>query len=231
VSAERSSRVGCAALLFAAVVFFLLFSCAFVPHALPIVWAIVTGPWSYPAFVFPRAHANPSAIATAGVAAIAMAIGSHSLARWLHRARAGAEAPWKPRWTLAALAMLVLTFAVAVDVAAVVHQTAWLATAPPKSVVYDRYRDGPGFELSPMCHALGDEPRLREVQAQTHRNGTAEHWDIDIVRRKNGTAGGVLFRARDPRNAFAGRVFTCDGMVSEAEAEEYVSRIESSDAS
>lgn len=109
----------------------------------------------------------------------------------------------------------------AVDVAALVHQTLWLVQAPPKTVVYDVYRDG-AFEIQVICRTLDDEKALRAACAQA-MNG----WDVEVLRRRDGTAGGVVARPRDPRNAFAGKVFTCDGPLSEEAAAAHIEGVES----
>ena len=210
-----------AALVGVGVVFLLLLTCAVAPHVILVAWTILSGPWAYPAAVLPRVHANAGGIVTAGVAALVTLVGTHVTAEWIYRARAGAGAGWKAQWTVAGLAVFVLTFAVAVDVAALVHQTLWLVQAAPKTVVYDMYRDG-AFEIHLICRTLDDEKALRAARAQA-MNG----WDLEVLRRRDGTAGGVAARPRDPRSAFAGTVFTCDGPLSEEAAAAHIERVES----
>lgn len=226
VEAKPKRGRGCILLPIALVLLAFLLFAPFAPDVVLLAYTVVSGPVTYPSFVVPRIHPNAAAIATGIIAFVGTSVGFHLTARWLHRAIAGAGATWKPRWTAAAIAVFVLTFAVAMDVAGVVHQSGWLATAPPKSVLYDEYRDVP-FQLRGLCNSLGDERALRESQVQSVGLGNHDAWEFEIVRRPDGSAGGAVARARDPRSAFAGRAFTCDGLVSEAAAAGYIARIES----
>jgi hypothetical protein len=201
--------------------------------ALLIGYEIVTGVVRYPAMVFSRIHANPEAIGIGLGALAATTWGFHSAARWLQSSKPG-RPPWQARWTAAGMALLVLTFAVAVDVAAVVHQTVWIFRSPPKSVVYDARRDTPHYQLGNLCTlarspdgpAIGDRAARLASTIRLDRR-TNDEWEIEIVRTPDGRPGGVVARPRDPRHPFAGQVFTCDGMVGEARAAEYVAEIES----
>ena len=180
---------------------------------------LIGGIYSYPAAVLPRIRPEKGAIVMAVLALSGTAIGFHYSARWLCTAMRGTQ--WQVRWTVAAMLAFVLTFAVAVDVAAVVHQTAWIARAPAKTIVYDRYRDGPGHNLGLLCHGAASQSRFAFNQH------TLDRWEIEIVRKPDGAQGGVVLRARDPRDPMAGRIFTCDGRLDEARVAAYIAAIES----
>ncbi len=206
--------------------FVLLFACTTVPQVFLLAWGLVSGVWAYPAEVLPRVRPGAAALVTGALALAITGVGAHLTASWLHRERRGAEARWKPRWTAAMLALFFLTFAVAIDAAALAHQTLWLVQAAPKTVMYDTYRDEP-FELRAVCGALFSPQELDIHRARAARVG---RWDIEIVYRSDGSPGGGVARALDPRDPFAGKLITCDGPKSEDEVREYTRAIESSAA-
>ena len=188
-------------------------------------YEMTTGIWRYPVQVLPRVQFNAGSIAIFALALIGTSVGLHTTARWLRSAKTPAGLPWQPRWTVAGLAAMFVGFAVAVDMAAVVHQTTWLIRAPAKSVFYDRYRDSPMHLVGSKCARIrkGDLATL----AQPDALAVLDQWDIELIRTATGTPGAVVAHPRDPRSPFSGRTFTCDGMMDEKQAADYVAEIES----
>ena len=73
---------------------------------------------------------NPLLWAEAAGCIVALGIGGHWFARWLYGEMApGAPQPWRPGWTIAGLAAVLLLFIAGIATIGITHQTAWLFTA------------------------------------------------------------------------------------------------------
>ena len=89
----------------------------------------------------------------AGVATFIICLGlaailGQSFCRWLWK-NSGHEEPWKPRWTAAGLAVVVLMFAAGMAFTGVVHQTGWLLRSPDSMFV------STPMHRSPLCRHSG----------------------------------------------------------------------------
>jgi hypothetical protein len=84
----------------------------------------------------PRLTVNWAGVATAAVCLVAGGVGLHFFARWLYQAKAGQEETeavarrWRPRWTVAVVAVVVLMFVAGTAAVGLTHQTVWLFTSP-----------------------------------------------------------------------------------------------------
>jgi len=70
------------------------------------------------------------------------------------------------------------------------------------------------MELGAVCGRIrrgSQAEREVVVLAELSNSSMTDRWEIEIIRAADGTLVDVMARARDPRHAFAGRVFTCDG--------------------
>lgn len=73
---------------------------------------------------------NPPLWAEAAGCVVVLGFGGHWFARWLYREIApGAPGPWRPGWTVAGLAGLLLLFVAGIATIGITHQAAWLFTA------------------------------------------------------------------------------------------------------
>jgi hypothetical protein len=80
---------------------------------------------------------------------------AHSFCRWLWRGTGHAE-PWRPRWTLTGVAVVVLMFVSGMAITGVAHQIGWLLHSP-----------------EPLVRALGPGPRIAKAQADTRSIASA----------------------------------------------------------
>ena len=86
--------------------------------------------------VLPEMSVRWDLVASAAVYVVLLAAGGHLFLRWLYwemkRADAPTETPppWKWRWTLGGLAVVLLMFAAGTAAVGITHQTAWLVRSP-----------------------------------------------------------------------------------------------------
>lgn len=106
--------------------------------------------WAHYLFrVLPEIQLNLSALATAGVCLIGLAVGLHLFLRWLHRQRAirmrldSPSRTWAFRWSLSLLGLVLLMFVAGTSAVGISHQTAWLVTSPEPRLGRSM-RDGAG---------------------------------------------------------------------------------------
>jgi hypothetical protein len=69
---------------------------------------------------------NGAGALTAAVCLVALAVGLHRFLTWL----VGPGRPWRWRWTLSGLGLVVLMFVAGISAVGLTHQTAWLLTSP-----------------------------------------------------------------------------------------------------
>lgn len=128
--------------LFGLASLFLVLSCMGLMFPIDLFLALVAGWAIYLYRVVPQAHINMNEAATAIVCLAGFTFGLHRFLRWLSR---GARKPlserdetmagpepergWRPRWTAAAVAVIVLMFAAGLAAAGLVHQVGWLITS------------------------------------------------------------------------------------------------------
>ena len=90
---------------------------------------LVAGWITYLAQVGPRIAVSWEGVGLLAVClALATAVG-HGFCRWLWQGT-GHEGPWRPRWTISGLAVIVLMFAAGMAVTGVAHQAGWLIRSP-----------------------------------------------------------------------------------------------------
>jgi hypothetical protein len=78
---------------------------------------------------FSRIHVSWPKVAVSAAALVLFTAGVHLAGRWWLQQRQ-VDLPWKLRWSLATSALVVLLFAAGIAVVGIVHQSAWLASAP-----------------------------------------------------------------------------------------------------
>jgi hypothetical protein len=87
--------------------------------------------------VIPAMTVDWAGLATALLCLTALAVGLHYICGWIHQQIVRAKYPdqietarWRPRWTFALLALVVLMFVAGIAAVGMTHQSYWLATAP-----------------------------------------------------------------------------------------------------
>jgi prepilin-type processing-associated H-X9-DG protein len=114
----------------------LLLGCA--GFIVPLDFAVtLVGGWVvYLARVVPQVRIDWSGVAMGVICLILFSVGAHAFLDWLFRQTGesgGVEAPgyrhWKPRWTAAAAAVIVLMFVAGLSTAGLAHQVGWLLTS------------------------------------------------------------------------------------------------------
>jgi hypothetical protein len=112
------------ACLLVAGVLVLLISCVWQPA---LVGALLIGWIQYLARVLPRMTVDRGTVVVGTVAFVLFAAGVHWIGRsWRPRT---AAAPWRLRWSMTCVALVVLMFTAGLAVIAIVHQVAWTASA------------------------------------------------------------------------------------------------------
>ncbi len=91
-----------------------------IPLALAVGWI------KHPARTWPHLTWNLAGLATFALGLALTAWVGHRFASWLWKAR-GREDAWRPKWTIAGLALILLMFASGIALTGVVHQAGWLA--------------------------------------------------------------------------------------------------------
>jgi hypothetical protein len=95
-------------------------------HAL---FLLAVGWVSYLARSLPKVTIDPAGVFLLALCVVLAGGLGHGLCRWLWKGT-GHEAPWRPRWTIAGLATILLMFAAGMAVTGVAHQTGWLLRSP-----------------------------------------------------------------------------------------------------
>jgi hypothetical protein len=105
--------------------FALLFILAITPWVFTIAIHLVAGWAMHAGAVLPKVTFNASAVGMLALCLVLAGGLGHRLCRWLWQSTGHAD-PWRPRWTVAGLAMIVLMFGAGMAITAVAHQTGWL---------------------------------------------------------------------------------------------------------
>ena len=104
---------------------------------LPLV-PFVIGWVTFPIRVVPQMTFEPVAIGVAAVSLVMMILLAHGLARWLFAGHPHAgplpegketPRPWRLRWTVAMVAIVLLLFVSGISIIVSIHQTFWLVTS------------------------------------------------------------------------------------------------------
>jgi prepilin-type processing-associated H-X9-DG protein len=90
--------------------------------------------------VFPQITVNASGLAMAGIALAASALLAHVLGRWLWNG-SHPDRPWRARWTVSFLLLIVVLFGAGIAMVGITHQTVWLARTPGPWFSHGRGRE------------------------------------------------------------------------------------------
>jgi hypothetical protein len=109
----------------------------------PLLFPVQVAGWlllGWTAFLYrvvPAMTVDWAGLATALLCLTALAVGLHYICSWVHQQIVRAKHPdqvaiarWRPRWTFALLALVVLMFVAGIAAVGMTHQSYWLATAP-----------------------------------------------------------------------------------------------------
>jgi len=117
-----------------AVLFGLLVLSCVAPQIVTIAYMVVVGWFGYLTRVLPSVRVSWPGVATAITCLLVIALLGHRFAAWLWSsvpadgsASASPSVPWRMRWTMAILAVVVLMFVAGIGATGVAHQAAWLA--------------------------------------------------------------------------------------------------------
>jgi prepilin-type processing-associated H-X9-DG protein len=116
----------------------LAFSCLVpeLPSPFIIIGYLVGGWVGFIGRISGQMHWRWEVIISVAIYASILVVGGHYFARWLYREMRGLSndpaipGRWKWSWTMRLFALFVLMFAAGTSAVAIVHQTAWIATAP-----------------------------------------------------------------------------------------------------
>jgi hypothetical protein len=92
--------------------------------------------------VIPAIHVNPMAIITALVCVVLLLVGAHIFLTWLARAWQAGQTdavPWRKRWTVSLVSLILLVFVAGTTMVGITHQVAWLSTSPDSWTKSTRY--------------------------------------------------------------------------------------------
>jgi hypothetical protein len=107
---------------------------------------------------------NPLLWAEAAGCIVALGLGGHWFARWLYgEMTPGAVQPWRPGWTVAGLAALLLLFIAGIATIGITHQTAWVFTAKEPFI-----RNTWEARIN-VSRALSEVGQLKEAVEEAHR--------------------------------------------------------------
>jgi len=111
-----------------ALVLFLLMSLAS-PWMLQCLYFLAAGWAHYLVDDLPKVTVKPEGVLSlAGLLVMAAAVG-HGFCRWMWQST-GHDQPWRARWTMSGLSVVVLMFAAGMAVTGMAHQTGWLLRSP-----------------------------------------------------------------------------------------------------
>jgi hypothetical protein len=107
---------------------------------------------------------NPLLWAEAAGCIVALGFGGHWFACWLYGEMApSAPQPWRPGWTVAGLAAVLLLFIAGIATIGITHQTAWLFTAKEPFI-----KNSWEARIN-ISRALSEAGSLREAVEEAHR--------------------------------------------------------------
>ena len=107
---------------------------------------------------------NPLLWAEAAGCIVALGFGGHWFARWLYGEMApGAAQPWRPGWTVAGLAGVLLLFVAGIATIGITHQAAWLFTAK------EPFIKNTWEARINISRALSEARSLQEAVEEAHR--------------------------------------------------------------
>ena len=93
----------------------------------------------YLARVLPEVRVNGSAVIMAGICLVGIVLTGHLLTRWLWRETTGDKAkPWKLRWTISGLLIVVVGFASGIAATGMTRQAGWLLSDDRPLLTWDR---------------------------------------------------------------------------------------------
>jgi hypothetical protein len=97
------------------------------------IFCIVAGWVSHAGDVAPKISVNWSGVGMLAACLALTATLGHHFCGWLWRG-SGHPEPWRPRWTVTGLGVIVLMFGAGMSITAVAHQTGWLLRSPERLV-------------------------------------------------------------------------------------------------
>lgn len=126
--------------------------------ALDVLIGLAFGWFGYLARVLPAASVAWDGVATGALCLGLFTVGLHRALKWLHGEIQGARGAavgdrrrWSFRWTAAMVTLIVVMFAVGMEVTGVVHQAGWLI-ASRRSLVEEKPRHRPGWWGTSVDH-------------------------------------------------------------------------------
>lgn len=126
--------IGTFGIVASAFVLLLLIAMAANEVPLLVTFGLAAGWVRYLTNVLPKVSINWAGLGLTVVCAVLAGILGHRFCRWLWR-ETGHEPAWRPRWTVAGLATIVLLFASGMAVTGIAHQTGWLLRSPEPVIV------------------------------------------------------------------------------------------------
>ena len=127
-------------LVLVVVVFFVMGALGIAPTLVETVFYLLFGWTVYLWRVVPQAHVAWVGVLTAIACMLGVLGIGHTIARWLYRETAPSPRRWRPRWTVAAATIIVLTFVAGISAVGITHQSAWLATSS-QPLLHSRNRE------------------------------------------------------------------------------------------
>jgi hypothetical protein len=171
--------------------------------------------------VFPEVTLNIPAILETVLVVAVLGVGSHLFLRWLWqqlRAQQGEASPWPVRWSVSALALLVLLFLATMATVGIGHHLGWLASSRDPLVQSDWLFRTSQWSTPSLCDkalALAREgvsdaeiPRMLLTQEETREKAEQMHV---VIQRKEGSKETVLVFSRDPVVRGENGVVRCGG--------------------
>ena len=172
------SRTGRRVLLFVGIpigLLLLLFIVGGAPWLLAAAFHLVVGWTTHAGKVLPQVTFNGSGV---GMLALSIALAAwigHRFCRWLWQGT-GHQEPWRLRWTISGLGVVLLMFGAGMAITAVAHQTGWLLRSPEPLI-------SSGWETSSAINSLKS---ITSAQADFRANDRDSNkindfWRADIA--------------------------------------------------
>ena len=139
------------------------------------VFFLLFGWIAFPIHVLPQMTFEPVAIGVAAVSLVMMIVLAHGLARWLFSSSPhtgplpeGKETPrpWRLRWTVTVVAIVLLLFVSGISIIVSIHQTIWLVTSKQPLM------EG-GFRVA--ARRMFSQTLLRQIGLAFHNYAQANH--------------------------------------------------------
>lgn len=138
-----------------------------------LVFQVFCGWALFLARVLPKMSVDPSAVATAVVCVVLLAVGLHLFMRWLYAgiqesrpAEWRDSSAWRLRWTGMILALVVLLFTAGISSVGIAHQSGWLFAKPGEIVTFrSGFRDISGRMIS--------QNNLKQIGTAVHNYASA----------------------------------------------------------